>query len=138
CPLSATLEELNGAFVLLRAGTRGEGSEIPALAGFRIHLARIKPILAGSEFSYHAGHLPPDHRGPPPAGGKNLEFQTVLWNKGSTSLAGMTGSGRQHARPSYPRRHGRIGRRQDHDLEAARRGSALSAPRRRRSPSPAE
>jgi hypothetical protein len=56
CLFAAALEELDGAFVLLRARARGEGSEISPLAGFRIHLARIKPVLAGPEFSYHAAH----------------------------------------------------------------------------------
>jgi len=81
CLFPATLEELNGAFVLLRASTRGERSEIPAFAGFRIHLARIKPVLAGSEFSYHAAHRLPDDCGPPPTGEKTSNFKPCYGTK---------------------------------------------------------
>ena len=39
------LEILHGAFVLFRRGTRLERAEIAALAGLRIDLARIEPVL---------------------------------------------------------------------------------------------
>ena len=47
------LEILDVAFVLLCFLNRVEGSEVTALAGGRIFLARVQAKLAGFEFSYH-------------------------------------------------------------------------------------
>ena len=44
--LTGSLEELNGALVLLRLGARLERAEVPPLPCLRIRLTRIKPILA--------------------------------------------------------------------------------------------
>src|SRR6266446_2590101 len=56
------LKELHRALVLLGRGARLERSQVPALAGFGIDLARIEAILAGSELS--------DHRCNPPNGSR--------------------------------------------------------------------
>jgi hypothetical protein len=47
------LEILHGAFVLFSSGARFESTEIAALAGFRIHFARIQPILSRLQFADH-------------------------------------------------------------------------------------
>src|SRR6476620_10739558 len=47
------LEVLHGAFMLFRRCARLEGTEIPPLAGLRIYLAGIEPVLAGLQFSDH-------------------------------------------------------------------------------------
>src|ERR1019366_10202871 len=47
------LEILHGALVLLRGRARFEGAEIAALAGFRIDLAGIEPVLARWQFADH-------------------------------------------------------------------------------------
>src|SRR5438876_7794205 len=59
-PSALALKELHRALVLLGRGARLERSQVPAPAGFGIELARIEPILTGSEFS--------DHRCNPPNG----------------------------------------------------------------------
>jgi hypothetical protein len=46
-------EILHGAFVFLGGGARGEGSEVVALAGFGIFLARVEPVFAGFELADH-------------------------------------------------------------------------------------
>jgi hypothetical protein len=46
-------EVLYCALVLLGRGSRGERAEVAALAGFRIFLARIKSVLAGTKFANH-------------------------------------------------------------------------------------
>jgi hypothetical protein len=46
-------EKLNGAFVLLRFRARRKRSEVPPLAGFRVELSGIEPILAGFQFADH-------------------------------------------------------------------------------------
>jgi hypothetical protein len=50
---SMPLEILYLALVLLGRGARLEGAEIAPLAGLRIYLARIEPVLAGSQFADH-------------------------------------------------------------------------------------
>src|SRR6188768_307803 len=52
--VSVTLEVLHRALVLLRGGARPEGSEISALAGFPIELARVEPVFSGAELADHA------------------------------------------------------------------------------------
>jgi hypothetical protein len=47
------LEELHRALVLLRRSARLERTEIPALAGLRILLAGVEPVLARAEFANH-------------------------------------------------------------------------------------
>src|SRR6185437_7958303 len=47
------LEILHVALVLLGRGARLEGTEIAALAGLRIDLAGIKPVLARLQFADH-------------------------------------------------------------------------------------
>ena len=47
------LEVLDGPLVLLGLGSTGERAEVPPLAGLRIELAGIQPILAGFEFADH-------------------------------------------------------------------------------------
>src|SRR3977135_4579075 len=49
----AALEILYRALVLQRRGTRREGAEVAALAGLRIDLARIEPVLARFELADH-------------------------------------------------------------------------------------
>src|SRR5690348_5258429 len=47
------LEVLHGALVFLGGGARREGAEIPSPPRFGIRLARIQPVLAGSELADH-------------------------------------------------------------------------------------
>ena len=55
--LSLTFEELYGALVLLGGGATCEGAKVAALSGFRIFLARVKPVFAGFQFSDHLSTL---------------------------------------------------------------------------------
>ena len=50
---SVALEELHGALVLLGRRARGEGAEIAALLGARVHFARIQAILTVSQLTDH-------------------------------------------------------------------------------------
>jgi hypothetical protein len=50
---SMPFEILHGALVLLCSRARFEGSEVAASARFRIDLAGIEPVLAGSQFANH-------------------------------------------------------------------------------------
>jgi hypothetical protein len=52
--LTSSLEELDRALVLQRRGARLECAEIAPSARFRVHLARVEPIAAGSELPDHA------------------------------------------------------------------------------------
>ena len=52
------LEILHVALVLFRSRARFEGAEIAALAGLRIHLSGIEPVLARLQFADH-DTLPP-------------------------------------------------------------------------------
>jgi hypothetical protein len=54
---SMPLEILHGALVLFGGGPRLEGSEIAALAGFRIHLSGIEPVFTRLQFSDHGTTL---------------------------------------------------------------------------------
>src|SRR5258705_2785883 len=47
------LEVLHGAFMLFGRRARLEGTKIPLLAGLRIYLAGIEPVLAGLQFPDH-------------------------------------------------------------------------------------
>src|SRR5262245_20004278 len=47
------LEELNGSFVLLGFLTRDERPKVPALAGLRVLLPRVEPILGRFQFADH-------------------------------------------------------------------------------------
>jgi hypothetical protein len=47
------LEILHVAFVLFGSRTRSEGPEIATAAGLRVHLAGIKPVLAGRKLADH-------------------------------------------------------------------------------------
>src|ERR1700759_3449252 len=49
------LEILHVSLVLFGRGARLEGAEITALAGLRVDLARIEPVLAGSQLADHGG-----------------------------------------------------------------------------------
>src|SRR4051794_18565100 len=49
------LEVLHRAFVLLGGGAGAEGAQIAALAGLRILLARVEPVLAGFQLADHGG-----------------------------------------------------------------------------------
>src|SRR5437773_7688655 len=53
------LEILHVALVLFRSRPRFEGAEIAALAGLRIHLSGIEPVLPRLQFA--------DHDTPPPS-----------------------------------------------------------------------
>jgi hypothetical protein len=53
----APLKVLNGSFVFLCLRLRGERAEISSLLGFRILLAGIQPVFAGSQFSDHEDFL---------------------------------------------------------------------------------
>jgi hypothetical protein len=48
-----TLEELHGSLVLLRRFTRTESSQVAALTGLGVLLARVQAIVAALQFSYH-------------------------------------------------------------------------------------
>jgi len=50
---SATLEELNRAFVLDRRRARRKRAEVSALAGFRILLPRIQPVTSVGQLADH-------------------------------------------------------------------------------------
>src|SRR6185437_9621840 len=56
-PLSVPLEILHGTLVPFGRSARFEGAEITAPAGLRIDLARVEPVLTGSQLA--------DHDGPP-------------------------------------------------------------------------
>ena len=45
------LEELHGTFVLLRRLKTIKGAEVAALAGLRVYLPRIEPVLTGAQFA---------------------------------------------------------------------------------------
>src|SRR5262245_52807739 len=47
------LEVLHRAFVLFRGGAGAEGAEVAALAGLRVHLARIQAELTVPELANH-------------------------------------------------------------------------------------
>jgi hypothetical protein len=51
---TSPLEVLDSAFVFFGCLPRIEGAEVSTLAGLRVYLPRIKPILAGFQFPYHA------------------------------------------------------------------------------------
>src|SRR5437870_6363923 len=57
-PSALALEELHRALVLFGRGARLERPQVPAPAGFGIELARIEPVLTGSELSDHPGNPP--------------------------------------------------------------------------------
>src|SRR5439155_10952896 len=50
-------EVLHGAFMLLGRGQCRKSSQIPALAGLRVNLSRIKTVLSGSQFTNHGLRL---------------------------------------------------------------------------------
>jgi hypothetical protein len=54
---SVALEELHGALVLLGRRARGEGAEIAAPLGARVHFARIQAILTVSQLTDHGSIL---------------------------------------------------------------------------------
>lgn len=56
--LAFTFEVLYRSFVLFRPFPRVEGAEIFSLAGLRIYLPRIEPVLTGFQFSDHCRFLP--------------------------------------------------------------------------------
>src|SRR5438067_2187059 len=64
------LKELHRALVLLGRGARLERSQVPAPPGFGIELARIEPVLTGSELS--------DHRCNPPNGSRCGPLEPAL------------------------------------------------------------
>lgn len=57
------LEVLNFPLVFLGRVTGFEGAEVSPLAGYRIFLARIKPVLAGRQFTNHKFNYRPSAQG---------------------------------------------------------------------------
>src|SRR5262245_36458888 len=51
--LAPPFEKLHLALVPLGGLARAEGAQVPALAGLRIHFARVEAILSGLEFADH-------------------------------------------------------------------------------------
>ena len=74
------LEILHGALVLFGGGTRLEGSEIAALAGFRIHLSGIKPVFTRLQFSDHGIAFESN----------KLSFSTEIGGSGSSEVGRQT------------------------------------------------
>jgi hypothetical protein len=50
---SMPFEILHGSLMLLGRGQCRKGSQIPALAGFRVNLSRIKTVLSGRQLANH-------------------------------------------------------------------------------------
>jgi hypothetical protein len=60
----ASLKILHGALVLFSGLARIECAKVPPTIRPRIDLARIQPILAGFELTYHAASLATDEPTP--------------------------------------------------------------------------
>src|SRR5262245_27279459 len=96
--LVSSLEELNGAFVLLGLLARREGAQVPALAGLRVLLARIEPVLARFDFADHRS-LHRGARNATPVCNKANKVQIAC--RGAPCLMNATRCARSAWRPTF-------------------------------------